>query len=78
MSGWAGDLDVEELGERAAGWLLREELGAAYGELKDRAWSVALGCYAMCVTSLGPDVVPPQWKPSFDEHGTWHMPGEPR
>lgn len=68
------DLDEEELGERAAGWLLREELGSVYTDVQDRAWSVVLGCYAMCVRSLGADSVPPQWRPSLDEHEMWHMP----
>jgi hypothetical protein len=70
------DLDEIELGERAADWLLREELGAAYSDLEARAWSVTLGCYAMCVRSLGPDAVPPAWKPTLDEHGMWRMPAD--
>jgi hypothetical protein len=73
-AGETPDLDEEELGERAAGWLLREELGAVYADVKDRAWSVVLGCYAKCVTSLGRENVPPQWRPSLDERGMWKMP----
>jgi hypothetical protein len=65
------DLDEEELGGRAADWLLHEELGAAYADLRDRAWSVALGCYAKCAMSMGAANVPPEWRPSLDEHGMW-------
>lgn len=68
------DLDVAELGERAAWWMLRDEFGALYGSVKDRARAVAAGCYAKCAESLGAENVPPQWRPSFDEHGMWRMP----
>lgn len=69
------DLDEVELGDRAANWLLYDALGAAYSELKDRVWAVALGCYGKCVDALGAENVPPQWKPRTDENGMWHMPG---
>jgi hypothetical protein len=71
-----GGNDEEELGEGAARWQLHEEFGALYSRVEERAWEVALGCYAKCVQSLGAENVPPQWTPSFDENGTWHMPGE--
>lgn len=65
------DLDVIELGERAADWLLHDELGQLYGDPVDRAWSVTLGCYAKCVRSLGADSVPPGWKPTIGADGMW-------
>lgn len=68
------DLDVAEIGERAVIWADRESLGAMYSQLKDRAWAVVSDCYAKCVTSLGPENVPPEWKPTFDSHGMWHLP----
>ena len=68
------DRDVAELGERAVLWLDREQFGSLYSEVKDRAWAVVLDCYAKCVTSLGPDAVPPGWRPSIGPDGMWRMP----
>jgi hypothetical protein len=65
------DTDVLELGERAADWLLRDELGQCYSDLQDRAWSATLGCFAKCVTSLGAENVPEIWRPAIGEDGMW-------
>lgn len=72
MTGFAElNIAVIELGERAADWLLRDELGQAYSGLSDRAWPTGAGCYAKCIASLGPDNVPSRWRPTPDEHGMW-------
>ena len=68
------DLDVAELGERVVDCLDREALGSLYTDLRDRAWSVVLNCYVHMASSLGPENVPPQWQPQFDENGMWHLP----
>jgi hypothetical protein len=70
----AYDRDVAELGERVVTWLDRDQLGTLYSQVKDRAWSVVLGCYAKVAASLGPGNVPPEWTPRFDEHGMWRLP----
>ena len=68
------EIDELELGERVADWLLVEELSAHYSTLEARAWYVVLRCYAQLARLLGPDNVPPEWRPAFDSHGMWHLP----
>lgn len=63
------DIDVLELGDRAAGWLLRDEPGQAYSGLPARAWPAALGCYAKCAAALGARNVPGKWRPARGEDG---------
>lgn len=68
------DIDELELGERAADWLLTEELGAAYSTLEARAWCIVLHCYVQLARLLGRGSVPPEWTPTFDKDGMWHLP----
>lgn len=68
------DLDEIELGERAAYLITVEELGALYGLLKDRIWSVVLECYANMAQAIGADNVPEAWRPRIDDDGMWRMP----
>lgn len=71
-----GELDELELGERVADALFSEMLYGIYSTVKDRAWGVVLCCYARMAWGLGKDNVPVEWKPTFDERGRWHLPGE--
>jgi hypothetical protein len=66
------DLDEAELGVRAAEWQLHDELGSLYSDVKDRAWSVALGCYAKVVRDCPAQAE--RWRPSLDADGMWVMP----
>ena len=67
------EIDVLELGERAAECLFAEELSTVYGSLRDRTWSVVLHCYgfiAVAAQEAGREL-PACWQPNIDEHGMW-------
>lgn len=63
------DLDVIELGERAAWFQLLENI---YTDPEDRAWNIVARCYASVARAYGVDSAEARaWYPQLDERGMW-------